>query len=245
MLRLYDRYRRRRAGAPGSPDQDGEQFHFATDRMSDFLQEHANYFPTIEAAAERVRADIDHTSDIFDHGLRTYLFNVFGIEVRLASLPHHMARRLSPDGLRLQVSDILPPETSTFSSRTSSPRASRRRRSRPSSPSRGCRNRTRPVLVNNVLASYFAAALIMPYEPFLRAAARTATTSSGWAAVRASFEQVCHRLTTLQRPGAQGIPLHLVRTDIAGNISKRFSLSGIPSRATAAPARAGTSTRRS
>nr|WP_281502864.1 DUF2083 domain-containing protein [Ancylobacter crimeensis] len=34
-------------------------------------------------------------------------------------------------------------------------------------------------------------------------------------------------MTTLQRPGRSGIPLHLVRTDIAGNISKRFSLSGI------------------
>jgi hypothetical protein len=34
-------------------------------------------------------------------------------------------------------------------------------------------------------------------------------------------------MTTLQRPGQSGIPLHLIRTDIAGNISKRFSLSGI------------------
>jgi len=43
----------------------------------------------------------------------------------------------------------------------------------------------------------------------------------------ASFEQVCHRLTTLRRPGAEGIPLHFLRTDIAGNISKRFSASGL------------------
>jgi len=42
-----------------------------------------------------------------------------------------------------------------------------------------------------------------------------------------SFEQVCHRFTNLQKPGAQGVPFHLIRTDIAGNISKRFSLSGI------------------
>ena len=43
----------------------------------------------------------------------------------------------------------------------------------------------------------------------------------------ASFEQVCHRLTTLRRPGAEGVPLHFLRTDIAGNISKRFSASGL------------------
>ncbi len=42
-----------------------------------------------------------------------------------------------------------------------------------------------------------------------------------------SFEQVCHRLTTLRRPGAEGVPFHLIRVDIAGNISKRFSSSGI------------------
>jgi predicted transcriptional regulator len=44
---------------------------------------------------------------------------------------------------------------------------------------------------------------------------------------RVGFEQVCHRLTTLRRPGAEGIPFHMIRLDIAGNISKRFSASGI------------------
>jgi predicted transcriptional regulator len=42
-----------------------------------------------------------------------------------------------------------------------------------------------------------------------------------------SFEQVCHRLTTLRRPDAEGVPFHFIRVDIAGNISKRFSASGI------------------
>jgi predicted transcriptional regulator len=41
------------------------------------------------------------------------------------------------------------------------------------------------------------------------------------------FEQVCHRLTTLRRPGAEGVPFHMIRIDVAGNISKRFSASGI------------------
>jgi predicted transcriptional regulator len=42
-----------------------------------------------------------------------------------------------------------------------------------------------------------------------------------------SFEQTCHRLTTLRRPGAEGVPLHFLRVDIAGNVSKRFSASGL------------------
>jgi predicted transcriptional regulator len=85
-----------------------------------------------------------------------------------------------------------------------------------------------PSLARNVLAGYFAAALILPYEQF-HAACRQTRYDVDRLALRfkASFEQVCHRMTTLQRPGRSGIPMHFVRTDIAGNISKRFSLSGI------------------
>ena len=45
---------------------------------------------------------------------------------------------------------------------------------------------------------------------------------------RCSFEQVCHRLTTLRRPGAEGVPFHFVRVDVAGNISKRFAGASFP-----------------
>src|SRR4029077_10802060 len=44
----------------------------------------------------------------------------------------------------------------------------------------------------------------------------------------AGFEQVCHRLTTLQRPNARGIPFFLLRVDNAGNVSKRFSSGTFP-----------------
>ena len=58
---------------------------------------------------------------------------------------------------------------------------------------------------------------------------RPSATTSSCSAHRfgASFEQVCHRLTTLRRPGAEGVPFHFLRIDIAGNISKRFCGSGI------------------
>jgi predicted transcriptional regulator len=83
-------------------------------------------------------------------------------------------------------------------------------------------------IAREALASYFAAALIMPYEPFYRACVDTRYDVERVGRLfKVSFEQVCHRMTTLQRPGLSGVPLHLVRTDIAGNISKRFSLSGI------------------
>lgn len=226
MLRLYDRFRATGRAAPAAQADAPEHFHLATDRISDFLQEHANHFPTIEAAAERIRADIDNSSDAFEHGLRTYLFNVFGIEVRLASLPHGIARTYDRAQNRLLVSDILPVESATFlvahqlGQLAAGAEIGRLVEELPESDA--------PALGRNVLAAYFAAALVMPYGPFLRACRdfRYDIERLG-RRFGASFEQVCHRMTTLQQPGAMGIPLHLVRTDIAGNISKRFSLSGI------------------
>lgn len=227
MLRLYDRYRAGAHRAPASTDDGGEHFHLATDRISDFLQEHANHFPTIEAAAERIRADIDNASDTFEHGLRSYLFNVFGIEVRLASLPHGIARTHDRLNNRLLLSDILPAESATFllAHQLGQLAAGAEIDRLVEELAEGD---DAPALGRNVLAAYFAAALVMPYGPFHRACRdyRYDIERLG-RRFGASFEQVCHRMTTLQRPGALGIPLHLVRTDIAGNISKRFSLSGI------------------
>jgi predicted transcriptional regulator len=79
-----------------------------------------------------------------------------------------------------------------------------------------------------VLANYFASAVLMPYQPFLEAARQERYDIELLGhRFRSSFEQTCHRLTTLRRPGAEGIPFHFVRADIAGNISKRFSASGL------------------
>ncbi|MGC5027357.1 short-chain fatty acyl-CoA regulator family protein [Tsukamurella sp. DT100] len=74
------------------------------------------------------------------------------------------------------------------------------------------------------LANYFAGALVLPYERFLRAAEelRYDVDLLG-ARFEVGFETVCHRLSTLQRPGRRGVPFFLVRTDRAGNISKRQS----------------------
>src|SRR3546814_5466580 len=74
------------------------------------------------------------------------------------------------------------------------------------------------------LANYLAAAMLMPYERFYRAATAVRYDIEVLAhRFEASFEQVCHRLTTLQRAGAKGVPFFLIRVDKAGNVSKRFS----------------------
>ncbi|MFT4126623.1 MAG: short-chain fatty acyl-CoA regulator family protein [Gordonia sp. (in: high G+C Gram-positive bacteria)] len=74
------------------------------------------------------------------------------------------------------------------------------------------------------LANYFAGALMLPYERF-RTAAETARYDIELLGLGfdVGFETVCHRLSTLQRPGSRGVPFIFVRTDHAGNISKRQS----------------------
>ncbi len=74
------------------------------------------------------------------------------------------------------------------------------------------------------LANYFAGAALLPYDRFLNAA-REARHDLETLAIRfgASIEQVAHRLSTLQRPGARGVPFFFVRVDQAGTITKRHS----------------------
>ncbi|MGH6961363.1 MAG: helix-turn-helix domain-containing protein, partial [Dongiaceae bacterium] len=83
-------------------------------------------------------------------------------------------------------------------------------------------------LARSMLCDYLADAILMPYAAFRAAAQETRHDLERLQrrfGVR--FEQVCRRLTTLQRPGAKGIPFHLVRVDMAGNVTWRFSASGI------------------
>jgi len=74
------------------------------------------------------------------------------------------------------------------------------------------------------LANYFAGAVLLPYTPFL-AAAEALAYDIDLLGLRfgVGFETVCHRLSTLQRAEARGVPFFFVRVDRAGNISKRQS----------------------
>jgi hypothetical protein len=74
------------------------------------------------------------------------------------------------------------------------------------------------------VTAYFAAALLMPYGRFLRACEQTGydfTVLQRRFGV--SFEQLAHRLTTLQRVGQRGLPFFMARLDRSGQFSKRFS----------------------
>jgi len=79
------------------------------------------------------------------------------------------------------------------------------------------------------LAAYAAAAIALPYAPF-HEAAETMRYDIDALAVRfgASAEQLCHRFTTLRRPGAEGVPFAMLRANAAGYLTKRFPLPRLP-----------------
>ena len=206
--------------------------HLPSEEASDVIQENLNYFPDLEAAAQAIagRADLDR-SDMY-RSLVRYLDSRYGVKVELMPVVRDrgLVRKYDPESRTLYLSEVLPPWSRQF-------QVAHQLGLLEGAPAidsviaRSQKNLTTPEsvrLCRVALANYFAAAMLMPYDDFFKLAEE----------VRydlellqhhyvASWEQVCHRLTTLRKPGAGGVPFHFVRVDIAGNISKRFSGTGI------------------
>ena len=214
-----------RDGAPGM-----EQTRLPSEEVSDLIQRHLNHFPELEEGAEQLWKLAELDADDVYRGLLRHLASSYGIEVRVVRVADERKamRRYDPDARVISLSEVLPPRSRRFQLAhqvgliTQSALFDRicRDEQLTTAESRA--------LARVALANYFAAALLMPYQPFLEAA-RAERYDIELLAHRfgASFEQVCHRLTSLRRKGAEGVPMHLLRIDIAGNISKRFSADGI------------------
>ena len=200
-----------------------------SEEVSDVLQENRNYFPELEAAAERLAAEAGlERPDVYS-GLVRYLEGM-GIVLVIARHTGDRSpmRRYDAARKRLEISETLPPHARDFQIahqigllRAAAVFDAIMAKSRLTTPDS-------VALCRVALANYFAAALLMPYEPFLDSA-KSLRYDIELLERRfgTSFEQVCHRLTTMRRPGGEGVPFHFIRVDIAGNISKRFSASGI------------------
>ena len=85
-----------------------------------------------------------------------------------------------------------------------------------------------PRLIRIHLANYFAGALLLPYGEFFAEVQRTRYDVAKLVALfGSSWEAVAHRMCNLGDPRRPGVPLHFLRVDAAGNISKRYSASGM------------------
>ncbi|MCI0466093.1 MAG: short-chain fatty acyl-CoA regulator family protein [Beijerinckiaceae bacterium] len=235
MARLYRAYAAaREAGAAAGSGHDraepvlGES---PLERIRVILQEARNHFPEIEETAEALAAEFAHAGNgVFDavsgqlretHGIRVRILPLDVMSGRLRFYDHHRRQLMLSEGVaqpgrtfqaayQLALSQY--GELLTGIALRLEPKDDLTRR-----------------LMRITLANYFAGALMMPYTRFLDAAELTGYDAGLLGArFEASFEQVAHRLTTLSRPAARGVPFFLIRVDIAGNVSKRFSASRFP-----------------
>ena len=137
-------------------------------------------------------------------------------------MPAHL-RRLDLHARQLQLSELLDPASRTFA--LASQLASLEAKPEIEALVKGAdfAERASERLYRRHLTSYFAAALTMPYSRFLRACENTGyDIELLQRRFGAGFEQVAHRLTTLQRVGARGLPFFMIRIDRAGQSSKRY-----------------------
>ncbi len=196
--------------------------------VDDFIIYRGNHFPDIEEAMEALNTRLLAGGGILDAAIRDALQDDWNVDVVIehpasisdqtvpldtdrliidprmprATQRFQMARRLVALELQDVITDYLADERLT----------SERSRS----------------LVAHALANYGAGALLCPYDPFLEAAERTRYDIDQLGHLfQGSFEQIAHRLVTLRRKDAEGVPFAFLRSDPAGNLSKPFSIAGL------------------
>ena len=133
-------------------------------------------------------------------------------------------RRLDMHARQLQLSEMLDPASRTFQAAFQLGLLEAKAEIDALVSGAGFKDRAAQRLFHRHVASYFAAALMMPYGRFLRACEQTGyDLDLLQRRFNAGFEMVAHRLTTLQRVGARGLPFFMIRTDRAGTVSKRYA----------------------
>lgn len=227
FLRLHSAYTReqrtlaeQRLAPGGTFDDDPVE---ATRR---FLAAHGNYFPSLEAKASSLAGAIGEKG-----GAAEWLRGETGVRVRFLPADVMMAtvRRYDRHNDQLLIEDTLDAAGRQFQIALHIAYTSMRRELDAIMRDAGTENATTLGLIRRALASYAAAALVMPYEAFVGAVDRRAYDILALSReFGTSFEQVAHRLTTLNRPDQSRIPFFFVRLDEAGNISKRLDGAGFP-----------------
>ncbi len=213
--------------APGT-DLDRSALAMPHEEVRDYFYQRQNYIDSLDTAAEELTSRIRMNRGDVRTALEHRLAERHGVRiVRRVDLPDGLWHRYLADERRLDLSAHLTPGQQAF--RVASELAFLEHRDvLDDLVTDGAFSSPEAVaLALRGLASYFAAAVLMPYQRFLDTAEDFRYDLERLSAFHATgFETVCHRLSTLQRPGASGVPFSFVRVDRAGNMSKRQSASG-------------------
>ena len=214
----------------GDAPQDSSLAGLPSEEVTDFIQQRSNHFPDLEKAAEQLWQENGLALHTLQHDLVRVLSQRFAVHVEVvpAGRMPGLLRSYNPLTRRLELSEMLPPASRTFQLAHQIAFLGSRPLIERLAAGGKFTSPASDALARSALANSFAAAVMMPYDRFIEAAKATRyDVEVLQSRFGVSFEQTCHRLTTLRRPGNEGIPFHLIRVDIAGNISKRFSSSGI------------------
>jgi predicted transcriptional regulator/DNA-binding XRE family transcriptional regulator len=201
------------------------------ERVRDLIEANRNHFPSLETAAEELRDALDAPSYELFRALGERLRQKHGILVRTMPIDvmRDTLRRYVRHRRQLLLSELLDGPGCLFQTAFQLALCEAGPLIDAIVAEAGSLDEGARRLYRISLANYFAAAVVMPYVRFHETAERLGY-DIGLIGQRfgAGFEQVCHRLTTLQRPNARGVPFFMLRVDRAGNVSKRFSSGTFP-----------------
>lgn len=220
-----------------------EAFARAFDRMSSGGQvsgREVEAIASVRTEIERWRnhfADLDMQAETLADELRLQSGDLYGAIAERLRVKHQLSirilpfdvmpevlRRLDLHARQLQLSELLDPASRTFAAAFQLGQLEAKAEIEALVKGADLAERASERLYHRHLSGYFAAAVMMPYARFLRACDATGyDLSLLQRRFGAGFEQVAHRLTTLQRVGQRGLPFFMIRIDRAGQSSKRYS----------------------
>ena len=198
------------------------------------IEQANNHFPALDSAAERLADELRLSGGDLNAAAVERLRTRHAIQVRVlpVDVMPTALRRLDLHARQLQLSESLDAASRGFAAAVQLSLIELKAEIADATTASGITDPLHTRAATVALGKYAAAALLMPYGRFLTACE---TTGYDVELLQARFgrglEQVAHRLTTLGRPGARGIPFFLVRIDRAGTISKRF----VPNQASSGP----------
>lgn len=185
-----------------------------------------NHFPDLDAAAEALADELRLAgADLYGALMeRLRVKHALSVRVLPVDVLPDLRRRLDLHARQLQLSEMLDGPARCFALAFQIAQLEAKAEVDALARGAGFRDRVAERLFRRHLTGYFAAAVMMPYARFLRAC-----EGSGYdmavlqGRFGAGFEQVAHRLTTLQRIGARGLAFFMIRVDRAGKASKRYA----------------------
>jgi len=214
--------------AVGMRSQDGPETAGPYQQVRDFFHYRDNYVHELDVAAEALADELGVGSDrSASSALEAMLLSRFGVTVSYTIEPGRepgLLRRYEPKQRAVFLPRDLAAPTQTFQLAVQIAELAFAEIIATVLGSGELKSQTANDVARVGLANYAAGALLMPYRQFAATAMELRhDVEQLQRRYSASFEQICHRLSTLQRPGARGIPFYFVRVDQAGNITKRHS----------------------